>query len=138
MLFLGACTSPRSLSIESDPPGALVQLDGKQIGRTPLEVRFYHHGDRRITMTRPGYYVWSERVAIDAPWHARFPVDLFAELLWPFKLEDDHRVLAQLVKESDLLGEPDLRAIVTRANAMRTDRETPAVAEELVPEDQDL
>jgi hypothetical protein len=132
-LSLAACTTPRTLSIESDPPGALVQLDGRQIGRTPLMVQFHHHGDRRVTLTRPGFQVWSERISVHPPWHARFPADLFTELLWPFELSDDHRLMATLVRESQRLDEPDLRAIVQRASAMRTDRDTPA-AEALLEE----
>ena len=89
----------RSLRIESTPSGALVHLDGEQIGVTPVEVPFVYYGTRRLDvwMTDPAYDLAprTEWVELRPAWYERFPFDLFTELLWPFPrtVERHHHVV---------------------------------------------
>lgn len=53
-LGLAGCRS-RTLEITSDPPGALVWLNDEQIGRTPVEVGFVHHGTYEVRARLEGY-----------------------------------------------------------------------------------
>src|SRR5690606_3614274 len=39
----------RRMTIRSDPPGALVLLEGEEIGYTPVSVDFTYYGTREIT-----------------------------------------------------------------------------------------
>ncbi len=42
-LFAAGCVQ-RTITITSDPPGALVWLNDREIGRTPLDVNFVYYG----------------------------------------------------------------------------------------------
>ncbi|MFT4537796.1 MAG: hypothetical protein ACI841_000974 [Planctomycetota bacterium] len=119
LCLLTGCKTRRILSIESDPPGAQVRLDDELIGRTPLEHEFDHYGVRRLTMYLGGYLTYSERLTLDAPWHASFPVDVITEVLIPMGLTDRHQV--SIVLEPDLeLGEDlDVTQIIQRAREVR-------------------
>ncbi len=94
---LSGCVD-RAILIRSEPTGARVFLDGKDVGATPTRVPFQHYGTREI-MVR-----WEpvERgvgdplkpetrlVEVSAPWYQWFPIDLVAEFLWPATIVDEH------------------------------------------------
>ena len=42
LLFLSGCVK-RNLHIQSDPPGATVYFNEREIGTTPLDYDFMHH-----------------------------------------------------------------------------------------------
>ncbi len=56
IVFLSAC-APHQAMIQSDPPGAIVTIDGKEIGTTPLQYDYnlgignQHH----VQVSRQGY-----------------------------------------------------------------------------------
>lgn len=123
------CRPTRTLVIDSVPQGAVVRLDETVIGRTPLEHRFDHYGERRVSLYAPGYRTHSARESIRAPWHARFPVDLFTEVLLPLGL--DHRVvLPTVVLEADSGDDaaPATSEFVARAGDVRTTARAEAAA----------
>ena len=81
----------RSISVRSDPPGALVYLDGLEVGKTPLDgVRFHFYGRREFALYKDGFLVERRIVEINTPWYSYFPLDIFTELLNPWRI-DDHR-----------------------------------------------
>ena len=47
---LSGCVS-RRLTIRSDPPGALVELDGRRLGYTPVSVDFTYYATNEITLS---------------------------------------------------------------------------------------
>lgn len=93
-----SCGSQHVLRVTSQPSGALVRLDEDVIGTTPLEYEFQHFGHRRISLYRVGYRSYSEPIHLKAPWHARFPWDVFAEILIPLGLDysKEHHVVLEL------------------------------------------
>ncbi len=89
--ILAACPAcvKRTLSIRSDTPGAMVYLDGMEIGRTPLaNVPFHFYGTREIALYADGYLVERRTVEIATPWYSRFPIDIFSELIVPWDIHD--------------------------------------------------
>jgi len=96
LLSVAGCVE-RRLTIRSDPPGATVILDGREIGRTPIERRhFMHYGTRDIVLARSKdaqskteYQRLRTVLTLKPPLYERFPLDLFFELAWPFTLVDD-------------------------------------------------
>ncbi|MFT5052475.1 MAG: hypothetical protein ACI8QZ_003908 [Chlamydiales bacterium] len=118
-LALAACAPQRILTVESYPPGAVVRLDERVIGRTPLDYPFDHYGQRRITLYLPGYRTWSRRLELSPPWHARFPIDIVTELLIPIGLRDQHEVWVVLENDEVVGGHPDLGPLLERAREMR-------------------
>ena len=73
----------RKITITTDPPGAFVWLDGKKIGKTPLETPFIFHGTREITLQKKGYEIQSNMEPISIPWFQLFPIDFFTEFCGP-------------------------------------------------------
>jgi hypothetical protein len=99
VLLLAAVASlgcvQRTISITSDPSGALVHLNDEQVGRTPVTVPFIFYGVYDVRLEADGYEpLWTAQKA-KAPWWEMPPIDLFAEavpnakaqLHWHFALD---------------------------------------------------
>jgi len=94
-LVLTGCLE-RRIRVTSEPPGALVWLNDREIGRTPVETSFTFHGDYDVRLELEGYEpVHTDRVA-HAPVHEWPGIDLVAAALpvtfdntieWHFELE---------------------------------------------------
>lgn len=124
LVFLGValllgCRAERRLLVDTEPQGAEVRLDDEIVGTTPLDLRFEHYGDRRLTLYRGGYRTHAEVLELDSPWYFVFPLDLVTEVLLPFGWKDIHRVEVPLVPESGTVTPPDLEAVLRRAESLR-------------------
>jgi hypothetical protein len=86
---LAGCVQ-RSMTIKSDPPQALVYLEGQETGQTPCTVSFVHYGVRDITLSKKGYETKKVLEKISPPWYQIVPIDFFFETLWPFTMKDEH------------------------------------------------
>ena len=76
------------MTVMSNPPGATVFLDGREIGRTPLTTNFDHYGTREFRLVHQGYETKTELVPVRAPWFQWIGIDFIAEVLLPGKLTD--------------------------------------------------
>ncbi len=119
VLALSSCGARRYLNVTSEPPGAQVRLDEDLIGRTPLEFPFEHYGDRRLSLYLSGYSVYSERLRLKTPWHARFPFDIFTEVLLPLNLKYEKDVHVVLDLDDGARVQGNLSSFVERAEAIR-------------------
>ncbi len=89
VIVLAPACVKRSISVRSDPPGALVYIDGLEVGKTPVDhIPFRFYGTREIALYRTGYLAERRVVEIDTPWFSTFPVDIFTELVIPCEFED--------------------------------------------------
>ena len=88
-VLLSGCVK-RAIVIESDPPGALVQINGRQVGETPLEHEFITHGGYVFTLSKSGFQEVVARERVMAPWHQWIPLDVVTELLIPAQFNDVH------------------------------------------------
>jgi len=97
----------RTISITSDPNGALVYLNDKEVGRTPIEVPFKFYGTYDVRLEKDGYTpLWTHQEAKAPLWEAPGP-DLIGEaipgnkveLQWHFTMEQQ-----AFVEETDLIG----------------------------------
>jgi hypothetical protein len=89
-LGLGGCVERRYV-IESDPPGALVLVNGQPLGTTPVDGYFVYYGDYNFTLIKDGYQTQQVRQRIASPWYEVPPVDFVTENLYPVKVEDVRR-----------------------------------------------
>ena len=81
----GGCVK-RTLQITSDPVGALVWVNDREIGRTPLELEFVYYGTYDVRLVKEGYESLLTTGDAKAPvWDFVGP-DFVAELL-PVELE---------------------------------------------------
>lgn len=89
----------RRLTIVSDPPGALVTVNNRDIGAAPVDVPselFLYDGVYDITLRKDGYETLRIHQELKAPWYLRFPFDFFAEVLWPFPIRYHRELVYQL------------------------------------------
>lgn len=79
----------RRMTVRSDPPGALVLVDGKEIGYTPCAMDFTYYGTREITLVKDGYETLTTLQRVKSPWHQHFPFDLVGDHP-PVQVTDRH------------------------------------------------
>lgn len=98
------------LNIESDPYRTTIQIDGKEVGKTPKSINSLKEGTYSISITKDGYTPWSKNVKVIAEKSTPIYPHLF--LLEP-QLEDVFKLDNQIV---DLLhpDRTDYIFIVTR------------------------
>jgi hypothetical protein len=84
----------RQLVIDTPPEqrGAIVQVNGKTVGATPVDVPFDYYGDYQITILRDGYQTLTVKQPVPAPWYEYFPLDFVSEHLIPFSIRDIRRL----------------------------------------------
>jgi hypothetical protein len=120
-LVCGGCVQ-RFLTVKSDPPGALVTLNGMEVGRTPMTRSFTWYGNYDVELRKPGYETLKTHAAIIAPWWQWVPIDLLAEMM-PFHPTDRQSVSFNLKPASTQPVDP--QAMLKEANQLRSELEKP-------------
>jgi hypothetical protein len=54
-----------SLAVDSDPPGANIELDGRAVGRTPAALRDVPIGRHQVKLSKDGYEPFSTAIALN-------------------------------------------------------------------------
>jgi hypothetical protein len=120
----------RELTVESDPPGALVYLNGDEVGRTPVTREFTYYGTMDVRLRKDGYETLTARPRVWAPLWQIPPIDLIAEA---FPLTDRHRVSYKLTPEPLGEGNVDKPALIERAVELSTKLESGRVQADPAP-----
>jgi hypothetical protein len=121
--FSGCVT--RSITVKTDPSNALVYLDNKLIGESPVTIPFTYYGTRKIMIEKKdedGALTHERTIAfekIKAPVYQVFPLDFFSELLWPRKLTDDHVLSYNLVELAPLSIKEKQERVLKNAEELR-------------------
>jgi hypothetical protein len=111
---LTGCVERRFL-VESNPPGATVLVNGEFRGTTPVSVPFTYYGKYDITLVRDGYETKTYAATIRRPWFEYFPLDFFAEVLYPMHIQDNRRLQFDL----SAMSQPRTDDVLNRANGIR-------------------
>jgi PEGA domain len=82
----------RRYVVESDPPGALVLVNGQPIGSTPVDGYFQWYGNYAFTLIKDGYETQTFSQRLNAPWFEYPPLDFVSENLYPGKIDDVRRL----------------------------------------------
>ena len=84
----------RQLVISTPPEqaGAIVEVNGKRVGPTPVDVPFDYYGDYQIRIIRDGYQTLTVKQPVPAPWYEYFPLDFVSEQLVPVPIRDIRRL----------------------------------------------
>jgi hypothetical protein len=98
LVSTAGCIAP-TVTVESSPAGAEVRLNGRVVGTTPVTVPFRHYGVYRVELRKAGFETLETEEPVLAPLYARFPLCLFAELLWPGRIRDGDHFLTYELKE---------------------------------------
>ena len=80
----------RTITVRTDPPGALVTVNEVEKGRTPVTFPFTWYGRYRVLIAHPQYQVLETSRNVPAPIYQWPILDFVSELLLPFKFHDHH------------------------------------------------
>jgi hypothetical protein len=81
----------RRMTVVSDPPGAVVSVNGKPVGAAPVDVPsnlFLYYGDYDLMLVRDGFEPLLVKQPVPAPWYEYFPLDFVSENLIPWHIKD--------------------------------------------------
>lgn len=116
LTLAGGCGVERTLTITSDPPGAMVTLNDQEIGRTPVTRDFIWYGTYDVELRKDGYQTLKTTGKVWAPWWQVPPIDLMAEIA-PFQSHDHHALHYTMVAEPE--EEPNPLGMLVRAEHLR-------------------
>ena len=85
-LALTGCVT-RSLTIRTEPPGALVYVNDQLKGESPVTYDFVWYGWHRVLVRKEGFERLEDRKLLRAPFPLWIPVDFVMELL-PLPIRD--------------------------------------------------
>lgn len=107
----------RRVTINSYPQGALVKVDGKDIGYTPASFDFTWYGTREVKLLKDGYETHTEHIEIDSPWYQKFPLDFISDNFLGRHTTDHRQFSFQLQpKRQDHSSD-----VMNRAKALRSE-----------------
>lgn len=92
LLLVACCLTGcvrRSLTIRTDPPGALVYLNDALKGPSPVTFDFLWYGTHRVILKKDGFERVEELKKIRAPIYLWIPMDFVMEAL-PVPIKEDY------------------------------------------------
>lgn len=116
LLNLVAGCAQRSLVIKSEPSGALVYLNGEEIGRTPVKYDFTWYSDYDVVIRLDGYEALKTHRGLKAPLSDVPPFDLLGELFGKKDFREWTFVLAPAQEQAD-----DSDGLMSRAVTLKGD-----------------
>jgi hypothetical protein len=117
--LLGGCVE-QTMTVESNPPGALLYLNDQEIGRTPVTKDFKWYGDYDIQLRLEGYQTLKTHQMLAAPAWNWVPFDLFASVV-PLTLKDHKALNFTLAPLDPALDQP--QGLVGRAEELKANLE---------------
>lgn len=114
--LLGLGCVDRLMTINSNPSGALVYLNGQEVGRTPMTREFTWYGKYDVVVRKDGYETLKTSAQVKAPIWQWIPLDLAADLL-PFHFQDHQQLAFSLQPASTQPTEA--HAILDRGEQLR-------------------
>lgn len=122
-VLAGGCVR-RTLNIQSNPSGALVYLNGREAGRTPMTREFTWYGDYDVQLRKEGYETLKTHANIVAPIWQWVPFDLIFVIL-PIPMHDD-RQLSYTLQPSTQPADPE--GLIERARQLQGRLEGPTTS----------
>ncbi len=114
LCVLSGCVR-RTLTINTEPAGAVVFLNDEEVGSSPVSVDFTWYGDYSVICRKEGYQTLNTNWVVKAPWYQWPAIDFFADVLWPGTIHDQREATFALAEATT--PEPD--EVLQRAEAMR-------------------
>lgn len=114
--LLAGCVE-QTLTITTDPPGALVDLNDGEMGRTPiLRHEFTWYSNYGVTIRKEGYETLKTTRWLKAPWYMWVPFDLLAQAA-PWRVRDHHDW--HFVLQPVTTRPADVGSLLTRADQLK-------------------
>jgi hypothetical protein len=92
----------RRMTIVSNPPGAVVYVDERRIGVTPVSTSFTYYGTRSIRLVKDGFETVCEDHKFSTPWYQYVGLDFVSENLWPSEIRDERVLNFQLSPQQSI------------------------------------
>lgn len=80
----------RTLTVRTEPEGALILLNDEEVGLSPVTVDFTWYGDYDVVIRKEGFETLKTHHRVSAPWYEYPPLDFFFETMVAFTLHDQH------------------------------------------------
>ena len=122
LLLISVSCVERTITVRTDPPGALVYVNEVEKGRSPVTFPFTWYGDYRVLLEIPEYQTLETHRIASAPIYQWPVLDFISEVLLPFKFHDHHDWHFTLSPRPPV----DEDALIDRAKDFRQQTETPA------------
>lgn len=124
-LVIALVSSPgcihRRVTVRTDPPGALVLLEGEEVGYTPYSFDFTYYGTREFTLVKDGYETVTVLQKVPKPWYQRFPLEFVTDNFSVVKINDRHdytyRLRPQVIVPT--------QELLDRASGLRNEAQIP-------------
>jgi hypothetical protein len=113
------------MTVRSNPPGALVFVDDREIGITPVSTEFTYYGTRKLQLLKDGYEPVSAKQKFSLPWWQIFPLDFISENLCPFEIRDERYVDVEMLPQQIVPNEQLLERAQTLRMSNRHGHATP-------------
>ena len=114
---LTGCNSMfRRMIIRSEPEGALVLIDGREVGYTPYTADFIYYGTREITLVKDGYETLTVMQNFPTPWYQVPPLDFVTDNFLPFTVTNRQQFCYQLQPQVI----PPTEELLDRAKGLRS------------------
>jgi hypothetical protein len=107
----------RQLTVMTDPPGAVVWLNDREMGRTPFSRSFLWYGNYDVVVRKEGFQTLKTTAEITAPFWQFVPLDLMTDFL---PLRDNQTMHFSLKPEAPV----DPSSLVERGRQMQQQLES--------------
>ncbi len=120
--LLAGCVT-RTLTITSEPTGALVFVNEREVGRTPLICGFTFYGVYAVRLEKDGFKALWTKANAPQPWWEYPGVDLAVQATGPKHVNVDWHFTLETQEPAD---RRDAAEVAARAKAMREINRLPA------------
>ena len=114
----------RLLMITSDPTGARITVNGKDLGQTPVTIPFVHNQRFEYRIEKDGYRSVAGEVTTQSTWDSIPGPDFVAENVYPGHIRRETVRNVPLERLPATRSRADLEAIFQHAEAVRMEADT--------------
>ncbi len=124
VLVSAGCVT-RTITVKTNPSNALVYIDDKLVGESPVSIPFTYYGTRKIMIEKrdDDERLTHERTTafekIKAPVYEYFPLDFVSELVYPLELKDEHILTYDLAELEPLTTKEQQKRVLKNADELR-------------------
>lgn len=112
----------RLITVKTTPPGAIVWLNGEEIGAAPVTRTFTWYGEYEVVIRNEGFETLKTSRKMDAPFYQWPVIDFFTECLLPFHFVDQHEWEFELSPQTPT----DTGELIQRAKDLRQEALQPS------------
>ncbi|MHB1422964.1 MAG: PEGA domain-containing protein [Gemmataceae bacterium] len=122
----------RRFTVYSEPPGALVYLNDRYLGPTPVDGYITYYGKQQFMLIKEGYEPLKVVQEYSPPWYDWPGIDFITENIWPFKLRDVRQFSYKMMPLTSIPPD-DVRARAEELRARGQNIGVPAPPRPLAP-----